>query len=89
MYVEEQRALFDSIRAGKPLNNGDYMANSTMIGLMGRMCCYTGRKLTWEQAINSTQKSLPDYVGWDMEPPVKPGEDGLYPCPVPGVTPFV
>ena len=89
MYVEEQRALFDSIRAGKPLNNGDYMANSTMIGLMGRMCCYTGKKLTWDEAMASTKKSLPEKVGWDMKPPIEPGKDGLYPCPIPGVTPFV
>jgi len=85
----EQKELFDSIRAGKPINNGSYMAKSTMLGIIGRMACYTGQKITWEQAMNSQESYLPEDVNWEMEPPVKAGKDGLYPVPIPGMTKFV
>jgi len=89
MYDVEQKELFDSIRAGKPINNGAYMAKSTMLGLIGRMAAYTGKKITWDEAMNSKESLLPENVSWDMEPPVKAGKDGLYPVPIPGMTKFV
>ena len=33
-----------------PINNGDYMCKSTLMAIMGRMACYTGQAITWEQA---------------------------------------
>ncbi len=48
-YQIEHDELFKAIRAGKPVNNGDYMARSTLIGIMGQLCCYTGKEVTWEQ----------------------------------------
>ena len=35
MYDVEHEELFDSIRAGKPINNGKYMVGSTMLALLG------------------------------------------------------
>ena len=35
------------IRAGKPINNGDYMCKSTLMAIMGRMASYTGQEITW------------------------------------------
>src|SRR5262249_14399365 len=37
MYQVEHDELFASIRAGKPINNGEYMAHSTLLAIMGRM----------------------------------------------------
>ncbi len=64
MYRVEHEALFKSIRDGNPINNGDYMTNSTMIGIMGRMCAYTGQTLTWDQCINSTERLGPSEYSW-------------------------
>ncbi|MBN2292510.1 MAG: Gfo/Idh/MocA family oxidoreductase [Pirellulales bacterium] len=89
MYDEEQRVLFNSIRNGKPVNNGKYMVGSTMLGIMGRQACYTGKKITWEQINNSTEVLNDGNVTWDTKPPVVLGKDGLYPCAVPGMTKFV
>ena len=47
----EHNELFASIRSGKPINNGDYMASSTMMAIMGRMACYTGQTITWDQCL--------------------------------------
>jgi predicted dehydrogenase len=62
MYQEEHNELFASIRAGKPMNDGEWMAQSTMLGIMGRMVAYTGQTITYEQAINSTEKLGPDTI---------------------------
>jgi predicted dehydrogenase len=87
-YDLEHVALFDAIRSGKPLNNGDYMVRSTAIGLMGQFSCYTGKEVTWElfHASNFYYPPKPEDVHEDVEPPVRPGADGIYPVYVPGET---
>jgi predicted dehydrogenase len=59
MYQNEHDELFASIRSGKPINNGDYMTKSTLMSIMGRMATYTGRVITWEQALNSKEDLTP------------------------------
>jgi hypothetical protein len=89
MYVAEHEALFKSIRSGKPINNGVYMARSTMLAILGRMVDYTGQRITWEEAMNSKETLAPKRYAWDAEPPTKPGRDGRYPIATPGVTKLV
>jgi predicted dehydrogenase len=89
MYEAEHDALFSAIRAGTPINNGVYMARSTMLAILGRMTTYTGQRITWEDAMKSTQSLAPKAYAWDAEPPTKPGPDGQYPIATPGVTKFV
>ena len=50
MYQSEHDALFAAIRAGTPLNHGEYIARSTLLEIMGRMAAYTGQQVTWEMA---------------------------------------
>jgi myo-inositol 2-dehydrogenase / D-chiro-inositol 1-dehydrogenase len=72
MYDLEHVALFNSIRDGKPINNGHYMANSTMLAIMGRMCTYTGQSLKWDQCFNSQERLGPSEYAWDDNvPPVQ------------------
>lgn len=80
-YDTQHEELFASIRSGKPMNEGELMANSTMLAIMGRMAGYSGQTLTWEEAINSEKVLGPDLeqYTWDLEWPVNP-------VPVPGVT---
>jgi predicted dehydrogenase len=82
MYQIEHNELFASIRNGNVINDGDWMAQSTMIALMGRMAAYTGQQITWEQAMNSTEKIVPDHFDWKMTLPV-------HPMAMPGVTKLV
>jgi len=72
MYRAEHSELFKSIRQGNPINNGSYMTNSTMIAIMGRMCAYTGKTLTWDECFNSEVKLGPTEYTWGdvEEPPV-------------------
>ncbi len=81
MYDVEHKELFASIRAGKPIFNGDYMATSSMLAIMGRMVTYTGKTLTWDQCINSKLDLSPAKYEWaDLE---------MRPVAMPGKTPFV
>jgi len=87
-YQIEHDVLFKGIRSGEPVNNGDYMARSTLIGIMGQLSCYTGEEVTWAQVTKSdfAYPPKPEDCHDGMEPPVVPGEDGSYPVPKPGVT---
>lgn len=69
MYQTEHDELFASIRNGKPINDGEWMANSTMLAIWARMAGYTGQTITWEQAFNSNESigpKLEDY-NWDLK----------------------
>jgi predicted dehydrogenase len=81
MYQAEHDELFASIRAGKPVNNGQYAADSTLLAIMGRMAAYTGKVITWEMAMNSTQELGPAKYAW--------GDAPIRPVPRPGVTEYV
>ncbi|MBM4061021.1 MAG: Gfo/Idh/MocA family oxidoreductase [Planctomycetes bacterium] len=77
MYQNEHNELFAALRAGKRIDNGDYMCKSTLMALMGRMAAYTGKRITWEEAWNSQEALMPEQVTLDMVPPAsavaKPG----------------
>ena len=88
-YDQEHVELFQAIRSGNPINNGDYMARSTLIAIMGEISCYSGKEVTWEQisASDFYFPPKPEDCRIDMEPPVRPGPDGTYPVPfTPGVS---
>ncbi len=53
MYQNEHDALFAAIRSGEPINDGEIMCNSTLMAIMGRMSAYTGRTVTWDEALHS------------------------------------
>jgi myo-inositol 2-dehydrogenase / D-chiro-inositol 1-dehydrogenase len=83
MYQIEHNELFASIRAGKPLNDGDRMMTSTIAAIMGREAGYTGEEVTWEMIMNSQLTRVPEITsGWDT--PVQP-----QPLAMPGRTQFV
>ena len=66
MYQEEHDVLFRAIRRDEPINDGERMANSTLLAILGRMAAYTGQELTWEQAMQSQEKRFPDDLRWNM-----------------------
>ncbi|MBM3890439.1 MAG: Gfo/Idh/MocA family oxidoreductase, partial [Verrucomicrobia bacterium] len=87
----EHVKLFEALRKGEVINNGDYMVRSTMMTVMGQISCYTGAEVTWDQ-INKSDFHFPikpEDCRMDMEPPAKKGPDGLYPVYVPGVTKLI
>jgi predicted dehydrogenase len=79
MYQREHNELFASIRHGQPINDGPWMAQSTLMGLMGRMAAYTGQEVSWEQAMQSQEKLVPEQLDWKMKLDIAP-------MAMPGVT---
>jgi predicted dehydrogenase len=82
MYQVEHDELFASVRKNDVLNNGEYMAKSTLLAILGRMATYTGQKVTWEQAMNSAEDLSPSGYDWNATPP--PSE-----IAIPGMTKLV
>ncbi|MFQ5503865.1 MAG: Gfo/Idh/MocA family oxidoreductase [Planctomycetota bacterium] len=58
-YVQEHADLIQSIREGRPLNEGKRIAKSTLTAIMGRMATYTGQRVTWDFALESKLDLLP------------------------------
>lgn len=88
-YQLEHDHLFAAIRAGKPYNEAEYGAKSTMTSILGRMATYSGKSVSWDDAINSEIDLSPAKYDFAADPPVLPDEDGNYPVPIPGKTKVV
>jgi predicted dehydrogenase len=82
----EMDHLFAALLAGEPYNEGDWAAESTMTAILGRMATYSGKEIDWETAMNSDLELGPRELSWDSPPPVRPNEQGFYPCAIPGQT---
>jgi predicted dehydrogenase len=54
-YVQEHANLIKSILDGKPVNEGKQVAESTLTAIIGRMSCYTGRRVKWDWALNESK----------------------------------
>ncbi len=77
-YVNEIIALVQSIRGEVPyINEGVRTSESTLTALMGRMAAYTGKEVTWDEALNADESLVPTVLDFDQEYPVGP-------IPVPG-----
>jgi predicted dehydrogenase len=85
-YQQEHDDLFDAIRNNKEYNEAERGAKSTMTAIFGRMAAYSGKQIEWKDAIGSEVGIFPKVLAWDADPGPKPGADGYYPRPVPGVT---
>lgn len=81
MYQVCHNEFFAAIRKGEIINTGEYMANSTMLGLLGREAAHTGRRITWEEMWAANQDLAPDTLKMGDAFPIAP-------VPVPGVYQF-
>jgi predicted dehydrogenase len=87
-WQQEQIDFFASIRAGESPNETQYAAHSTLTAIMGRMASYTGKVVTWNQAMSSSI-SLADIESLhnlDSPAPVQPLASGMYEVAIPGKT---
>lgn len=84
MYQHEHDLFFAAIRNKKPINDGVWMAHSSMLAILGRMVGYSGQEITWDQAMESNLHigpRLEDYTfdyQWDMTPVPVPGETEVF-----------
>jgi myo-inositol 2-dehydrogenase / D-chiro-inositol 1-dehydrogenase len=92
-YQVEHDDLFNAIRNNLPYNEAVYGAHSTMTSLLGRMATYSGKHVTWDEAINSNLDLHPVVYDFKADPKdlwpneevrVAPDKDGKYWIPMPG-----
>ncbi|PYP26755.1 MAG: oxidoreductase [Gemmatimonadetes bacterium] len=79
-YVQEHADLIASIRAGKPLNEGRQVAETTLSAIMGREAAYTGKEITWDELLNAEQDLVPADVKFGpmpVAPVAMPGQTVL------------
>src|SRR5262249_23505014 len=79
-YVQEHTDLIASIRSGNPINELKNVTESTLTAILGRMAAYTGKAISWEQALNSKQSLMPESL--------TASSLTVPPLPVPGKTQF-
>jgi myo-inositol 2-dehydrogenase / D-chiro-inositol 1-dehydrogenase len=78
-YIQEHTDLIESIRSGKPNNELQNVAFSTLTAILGRMAAYTGKAVTWDKALNSKLDMMPEKLSRNMKIEAAP-------LPVPGKT---
>jgi predicted dehydrogenase len=80
-YVQEHVDLVAAITAGKHVNESQRLAESSLTAIMGRMSAYTGKEVTWEQAMGSKLDLWPKeplaFGPFPTAPVAMPGKDPL------------
>ncbi|MEM9018056.1 MAG: Gfo/Idh/MocA family oxidoreductase [Verrucomicrobiota bacterium] len=81
----EHYPFFRAIRENLEHNEAERGAIATMTAILGRMSNYSGQDVTWEDAMASNQKLVPDgLLDFSSEAPVQPDAEGRYPVAMPG-----
>ncbi|WP_194777297.1 Gfo/Idh/MocA family protein [Pararhodonellum marinum] len=89
-YQIEHDLLFDAIVKGEyRYSDAEHGAKSTMTAILGRYATYSGKEVSWEEALNSEMDLMPAQLTWDSMPKVLPNGDGFYPHAIPGKTKVV
>jgi hypothetical protein len=85
-HQEEHHDLFADLRKGVIPNEGEYGALSSMTSIFGRMATYSGKRISWQECLNSDLVIAPVDQIKSMEdiPPVVPDANGAYAIPMPG-----
>src|SRR5262249_3855711 len=76
-YQNEHHELVASNLNGKRINDGEWMAKSTLMAIMGRMATYTGQEITWEKALASKQNLSPEKYEFGPLPTPKVAQPGI------------
>jgi len=71
---QEHIDLIASIRAGKPLNEGQRIAESTLTAIGARISAYTGRNFSWNWLLKASKEDLVP-----KQADLKPGPGVFYP----------
>ena len=86
-YLNEWNDLVDAIRDDKPYNETRSGVEASLVANMGRMAAFTGREITWDEALNCAHDMAPDVdkMTFDSPAPLVADANGRYPVPQPGI----
>ncbi len=83
-YQLEHDELFKAIREDLPFNEAERGAYASLMAIMGRDAAYTGKQVSWEDALNSQVSLVKDVRDWSDEAPIQPDKAGRYEVAKPG-----
>jgi predicted dehydrogenase len=84
-HAQEHVDLVAALRKNEKYHEGWYGATSSMTAVLGRMACYSGQVVRWDDAVARGPNELPPKLAFDADCPLKPDAAGAYPVPMPGV----
>jgi predicted dehydrogenase len=69
-----------NIRENIKRNDGWYGAHATMTAVLGRYAAFSGKVVTWDDAVAKGKTDMPPEGVWDWNanPPIMPDADGFY-----------
>lgn len=82
-YNVQHSTLIRSIRGGEYANHLPYTAKATMAAILGKLATFSGKQMTWEEALNMESTFDVSKINWDFIPPTLPNEVGEYKITVP------
>lgn len=77
-YRQEHQDLIASIREGRPLNEAQTVAESTMTAILGREAVYSGKAVAWDEAMKSETRLGPETYALGPYPPPDVPMPGRY-----------
>ena len=72
MYDLEHEEFFGAIRSGERKDDSEWIGHSTLLAILGRTACYSGKRITWEDMTKAEQKLVPDNIDINGELPIRP-----------------
>jgi len=79
MHQAEQNEFFKAIRGQRDrIDNSAYMCRSTLMAILGREVCYSGKVLTYDEVANGAQDLRPKAYQWGEGMPVVVAKPGSY-----------
>ncbi len=86
-YQLEWDHLVEAIQQDQPFNEVKRGAEASLVVLMGRRAVHTGQIVTFDDMLQCDEEFAPglEQLTADSPAPVRPGPDGLYPSPQPGL----
>lgn len=84
MYQTQHDELMQAIIENKPLNDGDYMVNSTLLAIWGKVASYTGKRISLDQILDSKEVLGPNSEHYSENMELDPARIAR-----PGLTKFV
>ena len=72
MYDIEHEEFFEAIRSGDCKDDAKWIGHSTVMAILGRTACYSGKRITWDDMWNAEQKLVPDNIDMTTELAIRP-----------------
>lgn len=67
MYQTQHDELFKAVKEGRSINDGDFMVNSTLLAIWGRLSAYSGKTLSLDEVLHSKERLGPPVSDYDWK----------------------